>query len=76
MVAKAIIVGHIGKKESKVVKGDKQLVVLSIATNTSHKNDMGEKVEVTSVAACETGSTFSMVTVLLVLTVMRNPARL
>jgi len=42
------LIGHLGNEpEIKIISDNKKIARLSIATNTSYKNDKGEKVEET-----------------------------
>lgn len=48
MLARAQIIGRIGKKEQKTLKNGNNLVVLSLATKVKYLDSMGAQQEVTS----------------------------
>jgi len=48
MLAKAILIGRIGKKELKPLKKGGEMVSISLATNRRYKDAAGEKHEVTT----------------------------
>jgi len=48
MINEAIIVGNVGKKDTKVLKNGGEITVLSIATSTKYKDSSGEKQERTT----------------------------
>ena len=43
MINEAILVGHVGKKDTKTLKNGGEITVISIATSTKYKDSSGEK---------------------------------
>jgi single-strand DNA-binding protein len=43
MINEAILVGHVGRKESKTLSNGGEITVISIATTTKYKDSSGEK---------------------------------
>lgn len=48
MINEAILVGHVGKKDSKVSKDGTSITVISLATKRKYVNSQGEKQENTT----------------------------
>ena len=43
MINEAILVGHVGKKDTKTLKNGGEITVISLATSTKYKDSSGEK---------------------------------
>lgn len=43
MINEAILVGHVGNKDTKVLKNGGEITVISLATTTKYKDSSGEK---------------------------------
>lgn len=43
MINEAILVGHVGKKDTKILKNGGEITVISLATTTKYKDSNGEK---------------------------------
>ena len=43
MINEAILVGHVGKKETKTLNNGGEITVISLATSTKYKDSSGEK---------------------------------
>lgn len=43
MINEAILVGHVGNKDTKILKNGGEITVLSLATTTKYKDSNGEK---------------------------------
>ena len=48
MINEAILVGRVGKKDTKTMKNGSEITVLSLATTSKHKDASGEKQEFTT----------------------------